>query len=179
MSYSKIFSDLPELTYEVIKYFKNDFSTLHSCILVNRLWCRLAIPLLWENPFSIPTGNYNFIGIYLHNLNGDLKAQLNEYKIDGNLFPSNTLFNYPIFLKYLYTWKIISSIEEWSKDVELEYSSILEFKRLIHMSLFKVIIKNKVNIHTFDIHITYHWSKWGDVQYIYIREILRTRHISY
>ncbi|PKC52398.1 hypothetical protein RhiirA1_481580, partial [Rhizophagus irregularis] len=121
----------------------------------NRLWCRLAIPLLWENPFSIPTGNYNFIGIYLHNLNGDLKAQLNEYKIDGNLFPSNTLFNYPIFLKYLYTWKIISSIEEWSKDVELEYSSILEFKRLIHMSLFKVIIKNKVNIHTFDIHITY------------------------
>ncbi|GET62461.1 hypothetical protein GLOIN_2v1767498 [Rhizophagus irregularis DAOM 181602=DAOM 197198] len=94
MSYSKIFSDLPELTYEVIKYFKNDFSTLHSY-------------------------------------------------------------------------------------VELEYSSILEFKRLIHMSLFKVIIKNKVNIHTFDIHITYHWSKWGDVQYIYIREILRTRHISY
>ncbi|PKY56686.1 hypothetical protein RhiirA4_477153, partial [Rhizophagus irregularis] len=70
MSYSKIFSDLPELTYEVIKYFKNDFSTLHSY-------------------------------------------------------------------------------------VELKNSSILEFKRLIHMSLFKVIIKNKVNIHTFDIHITY------------------------
>uniref|UniRef100_U9T5P7 F-box domain-containing protein n=1 Tax=Rhizophagus irregularis (strain DAOM 181602 / DAOM 197198 / MUCL 43194) TaxID=747089 RepID=U9T5P7_RHIID len=50
MSCSKIFSgDLPELIYEIIKYFQNDFSTLHSCILVNRLWCRLAIPLLWEN----------------------------------------------------------------------------------------------------------------------------------
>ncbi|CAB4440143.1 unnamed protein product [Rhizophagus irregularis] len=161
MSYSKIFSEIPELTYEVIKYFKNDFSTLHSCILVNKLWCRLAIPLLWENPFSIPTKNYNFIGIYLHNLNGDLKAQLYEYKIDGNLFPSNTLFNYPIFLKYLYTWKIISSIEEWSKDVELENSSsILEFMRLIHMSLFKVFIENKVNIHTFDIQIIHH--NWYD-----------------
>ncbi|PKY31662.1 hypothetical protein RhiirB3_449373, partial [Rhizophagus irregularis] len=45
---------------------------------VNRLWCRLAIPLLWENPFLIPKQNYNFIGIYLRNLNGDLKAKLNE-----------------------------------------------------------------------------------------------------
>ncbi|CAB5107242.1 unnamed protein product [Rhizophagus irregularis] len=155
MSYSKIFSDLPELTYDVIKYFKNDFSTLHSCILVNRLWCRLAIPLLWENPFSIPNKNYNFIIIYLHNLNGDLKAQLSKYKIDDKLFPSNALFNYPTFLKYLYTQKIISSIKEWAKDVKLEKGSILGFKRLIHMSLFKIFIENEVNIHTFDIQINF------------------------
>ena len=70
MSCSKIFlGDLPELIYKIIKNFQNDYSTLHSCVLVNRLWCRLAIPLLWENPFSIPTGNYNFIEIYLYNLN--------------------------------------------------------------------------------------------------------------
>ena len=98
MACSKLFSGyFPELIDEIIQYFRNDISTLHSCILVNRLWCRLAIPLLWENPFSIPTKNYNFIGIYLHNLNDDLKTQLNEYKIDDKLFPSNTLFNYPIF----------------------------------------------------------------------------------
>ncbi|PKC60624.1 hypothetical protein RhiirA1_425716, partial [Rhizophagus irregularis] len=97
MSCSKIFSgELPELTYEIIKYFQNDFSTLHSCILVNRLWCRLAIPLLWETPFSISTGNCNFIEIYLYNLNlnDDLKTELNKYDID-KLLPSNTLFNYP------------------------------------------------------------------------------------
>src|SRR5581483_4645807 len=53
MSCSKIFSgDLPELIYEIIKYFHDDFKTLYSCILVNRLWCRLAIPLLWEDPFA-------------------------------------------------------------------------------------------------------------------------------
>ncbi|RGB38864.1 hypothetical protein C1646_755190 [Rhizophagus diaphanus] len=158
----KLFSDLPELAYDIIKYFKNDFSTLHSCILVNRLWCRLAIPLLWENPFSIPTKNYNFIGIYLHNLNDDLKAQLNKYKIDDKLFPSNTLFNYPIFLKYLYTQKIISSIEEWSKDVGLKYSAKHEFNRLIHLSLFKIFIENKVNIHTFDISYYYHYNTYID-----------------
>jgi hypothetical protein len=69
MSCSKIFSgDLPELTYEIIKYFRNDLSTLHSCILVNRLWCRLTIPLLWEDPFSNNLIKKNF----LYYLNDDI-----------------------------------------------------------------------------------------------------------
>src|SRR5687767_1637036 len=112
MTCSKIFSgDLPELTYEVIKYFQNDYPTLHSCILVNRLWCRLAIPLLWENPFSIPTENYNFIKIYLHNSNSDFKTKLIEYKIiNSSSLPSNTLFNYPSLLKYLNINRIILSV---------------------------------------------------------------------
>ncbi|CAB4433258.1 unnamed protein product [Rhizophagus irregularis] len=38
MSCSKIFSgELPELTYEFIKYFQNDYSTLYSCILVPQI----------------------------------------------------------------------------------------------------------------------------------------------
>src|SRR2546430_8859637 len=116
MSHSKIFSgDLPELMYDIIKYFQNDFSTLHSCILVNRLWCRLAIPLLWEDPFSNPTKNYHFIEIYLCDLNKGDKTKLNEDGIDSNLFPSNTLFNYPSFIKYLdSTWRIIQYIEAWT-----------------------------------------------------------------
>ncbi|RGB28865.1 hypothetical protein C1646_767305 [Rhizophagus diaphanus] len=67
MTCSKIISgDLPELTYEIIQYLRNDISTLYSCILVNRLWCRLTIPLLWEDPFSIKgSKNYHFIEIYL------------------------------------------------------------------------------------------------------------------
>ena len=115
MSCSKLFlENLPELTYGIIKYFQNDFSTLHSCILVNRLWCRLAIPLLWEDPFSIPTKNFNFIEIYLHNLNDDdYNTKLNEYRINDDLLSSNTLFDYPSFIRYLNTFKILSSIENW------------------------------------------------------------------
>ena len=128
MSCSKVFSgDLPELTYEIIKYFQNDFSTLYSCILVNRLWCRLAIPLLWEDPFSIPTKNFNIIEIYLHNLNDDvLKTKLNEYRINDDLSPLNTLFNYPSFIKYLNTCKIILSTENWIKT-RSEDSSYLKY----------------------------------------------------
>src|SRR5206468_930942 len=114
---SKIFSDVPELINEIIRYLRNDFSTLHSCILVNRLWCRLTIPLLWEDPFSIPANNYRFIGIYLNHLNEYDKTKLNELGIDNNLFSSNTLFNYPSFIQRLNTCKTIHSVEKWVATV--------------------------------------------------------------
>ncbi|PKK61686.1 hypothetical protein RhiirC2_791432 [Rhizophagus irregularis] len=159
MTCSKIFSgDLPELTYEVIKYFQNDYSTLHSCILVNRLWCRLAIPLLWENPFSIPTGNYNFIKIYSHNSNSDFKTKLIEYKIiNSSSLPSNTLFNYPSFLKYLNINKIIFSVVRWfeatirTSNPENGLNLGFNFNRDICVSLFKIFIENEVNLHTLEI----------------------------
>ncbi|PKK68017.1 hypothetical protein RhiirC2_782804 [Rhizophagus irregularis] len=151
MSCSKIFSgDLPELTYEVIKYFQNDYSTLYSCILVNRLWCRLAIPLLWENPFSILTKNYNFIEIYLHNLNDDLKTKLNEFKIIDNSLPSNTLFNYPKFLKYLNTHNFIFFVEKWLKYYSRSYNRLGD----VYVLLLTIFIENEVNLHTLEIEIS-------------------------
>ncbi|PKK63568.1 hypothetical protein RhiirC2_854923 [Rhizophagus irregularis] len=159
MSSSKIFSE--DLLYKIIKYFPNDHSTLHSCVLVNRLWCRLAIPLLWENPFSIPTGNFNFIEVYLYNLDDHLKAKLNEYT-DYVLLPSNTLFNYPSFIRYLNINKIVPSIEKWleannrtSKFGKGYLAQILdsasEFIRLINISIFKLFIENEVKLNTLEI----------------------------
>ncbi|RGB29775.1 hypothetical protein C1646_818311 [Rhizophagus diaphanus] len=159
MTCSKIFSgDLPELTYEVIKYFQNDYPTLHSCILVNRLWCRLAIPLLWENPFSIPTENYNFIKIYLHNSNSDFKTKLIEYKIiNSSSLPSNTLFNYPSLLKYLNINRIILSVVRWfevtirTSNPENGLNLEFNFSRDICVSFLKIFIENEVNLHTLKI----------------------------
>jgi hypothetical protein len=115
------FSDIPELVYEIIQYLHNDHITLSSCILVNRLWCRIAIPLLWEDPFSISTKNYNFIEIYLKYLDEKDKKKLQEYNIKIDSYNSNNtlLFNYPNFIKTLNTCKMIYSIEKW----------ILNFKR--------------------------------------------------
>src|SRR2546421_13104525 len=112
MARSRIFSgDIPELLNDIIQYFQNDVTTLHSCILVNRLWCRLAIPLLWENPFSIPLYTYNFIKIYLYYLNDDDKKSLHEEYgiVSSSLFSSNTLFNYPSFIKRLNVEEIFYS----------------------------------------------------------------------
>jgi hypothetical protein len=169
MACSKFFSgDLPELINEVIQYFHYDYKTLYSCICVNRLWCRLAIPLLWKDPFSIKDPkNYHFIEIYLHNLNEDDKTKLDEYIINNGLVPPNTLFNYPGFIQLLDTRKLSNSIEKWvdivisatNSQQRCSYyvqkillpSQLSNFKKLVFKSLFQVFIKNEVNLHSFEI----------------------------
>ncbi|RIA87825.1 hypothetical protein C1645_827250 [Glomus cerebriforme] len=169
MACSKIFSgDLPELLNNIIQYFRNDFSTLRSCILVNRLWCRLTIPLLWKNPFSllIPK-NYHYIEIFLYNLSEEDKTQFNEIGINKNIFPTNTLFNYPSFIKCLKITEVVYSIKrrvetfKTSALQEQEKSSshstriidqnFVQIKKLFFKSLFKIFIENKANLHTFEV----------------------------
>jgi hypothetical protein len=153
MACTKIFSgDLPEITSEIIQYFRNDFSTLHSCILVNRLWCRLAIPLLWENPFSLEyPKNYRYIEVYLQNLNDDDKTQLNEYGISNDLLSSNVLFDYLSFIKHLDIHKISDTIEKWVSTIISfsNYSTQMYYKKLVYRLLFRRFIENKVDVHTF------------------------------
>src|SRR6266498_1587523 len=40
-------------TETLIQIFKDlDVHSLHSCTLVNRYWCQVAIPMLWVEPFE-------------------------------------------------------------------------------------------------------------------------------
>jgi hypothetical protein len=165
MTCSKIFpGDLPaELTKEIIQYFRKDFSTLYSCILVNRLWCRLAISLLWENPFSLFTRNhhykrndYYYIEIYLCYLNEESKVKLNEFGINNDLLPSNTLFNYPSFIKYLNTMSICNSIQKWVET--LKDNDYMKIKKLVFKSLFEVFIANEGILHSFEVEFYYNDS---------------------
>ncbi|RIA80995.1 hypothetical protein C1645_837731 [Glomus cerebriforme] len=161
MAYSKIFSgDLSELLLEIIQYFQNDYETLYSCILVNRLWCCLIIPLLWEDLFTIHKysfQNYQFIGIYLNNLSDEDKTKLNEYKIMNNinkdLFPkkSNTLFNYLSFIKCLNLQIFTVCIEKYFRKImNLSFSHSIILTKSVYELLFKMFIENGANLHTFE-----------------------------
>src|SRR5579859_6509930 len=119
--------DLPtELLSEIIQYFRYDHKTLHSCILVNKLWSRIAIPLLWEHPFSSVkntpgVGHYNIIAkakndkiieIYLSYLNEQDKSKFNE-TISNLILSNKSLFNYPNLIKHLDTFIIIPYVQMW------------------------------------------------------------------
>ncbi|CAB4435852.1 unnamed protein product [Rhizophagus irregularis] len=80
----------------------------------------------------------------------DGKAKFNEYGINDNLLLSNTLFNYPSFIKYLDTFKISYSVEDWVIALGYKYNHILG--KLAYRSLLEVLlIENEVNSHSFEI----------------------------
>src|SRR5215218_9115369 len=106
MACSKIFSgDLPEISTFIIQNLRNNFNTLYSLALVNRFWCRLAIPFLWENPFSInyqKNLTFHFLDTYFLFLNDNDKNKVKEIKFNGfDTSLHNPLFNYPSLLKTL------------------------------------------------------------------------------
>ncbi|PKY41598.1 hypothetical protein RhiirA4_500968 [Rhizophagus irregularis] len=35
---------------EIFRYFEEDKAVLHSCLLVNRFWCKVSVRILWETP---------------------------------------------------------------------------------------------------------------------------------
>jgi hypothetical protein len=189
MACSKVFSgDLPELLNGIIQHFQYDYRTLRTCILVNRLWCRLAIPILWENPFSVMKNfhlgkkKYRFIEFYLYDLNDDDKIRLKKYGINCDLFPSNTLFNYPSFIKHFSTEIISVSIDEWIENgriltnVEQLPSLRIDLSRsligFIFLLLIKIFIKNEVNLHTFILEISNTLNFIGDENFITAFELI-------
>ncbi|RGB39443.1 hypothetical protein C1646_754494 [Rhizophagus diaphanus] len=164
-----ILGNLPELTSNIIQYLLDDTPTLLSCILVNRLWCNTTIPLLWKDPFSMKhPKNFHFIEIYLQKLNEKDKAQLNEYGINNNLFPSNTLFNYSNFIKCLNTQNICFTIVNWIKINKLFNCST----GVIFLLLIKVFIENEVKLHTFEIEIAYTFHNVNNVCFNSVFELI-------
>src|SRR3954449_11915615 len=122
MACSKLFSgDLPELSTYIIQNLRNNFDTLYSLALVNRFWCRLVIPLLWEDPFSTKYRknlSFHFLDTYFLFLNGSDKSKLKKilpYKFDSNL--QKPLFNYPSLIKTIDTLRIHLHNSNWIYNI--------------------------------------------------------------
>src|ERR1043165_1479642 len=97
MACSKLLSgDLPEIACYIIQYLRNDLRSLYSCTLVNRLLCRISVPMLWEDPFSArrQEGRGGLLDTYLLFFNDGDKAKLKEF---GFRIGSPPSFKKPLF----------------------------------------------------------------------------------
>src|ERR1044071_8582817 len=107
MACSKLFSgDLPELSTFIAQNLRSDIKTLYSLALVNRFWCRIVIPLLWEDPFSIKIhkASSRFLDTYFLFLNDNDKEKLKFYEYGSNSY--KPLFNYPSLIKTISFYRI-------------------------------------------------------------------------
>ncbi|CAG8436065.1 17160_t:CDS:2 [Funneliformis caledonium] len=64
---------------------KNNFVSLHSCVIVNRHWCTLALPELWKNPFDAinisnlkVVANIPLLNTYVSCLSKDIRDNLGD-----------------------------------------------------------------------------------------------------
>src|SRR2546423_6069047 len=94
-----------DVLFLIFKELQDDKNSLHSCLLVDKTWCEITIPILWKNPFKFRltnnTKNVLFNVILLH-LSKESKENLKNQEID--LFTETRqqpLFNYISFCKYL------------------------------------------------------------------------------
>ena len=88
-------SQLPvDCLYEIFKCLEEDKINLHSCLLVNRLWCEVSVRILWTSVW-----NYDTLIACLPNESKEIL-----YK-SGIINPTPTsklpLFNYIAFIKNL------------------------------------------------------------------------------
>ncbi|RIB24391.1 hypothetical protein C2G38_2031934 [Gigaspora rosea] len=152
-----------EYYYEIFNNFRQDYKNLFSCALVNRQWCGVVIPILWNEP-GHHFKDIRLIRIFLLTLNAEEQAQIIPFKIALPSHPK-PLFEYTSHItsisKDLYhgiqNWIYYKRSEEYELGCELEnafkYSLIAMIlrtsKSLKHLYLDEIICNQSLfeNLH--------------------------------
>ncbi|PKY16065.1 hypothetical protein RhiirB3_520906 [Rhizophagus irregularis] len=107
---------------EILEYLEEDKLTLHSCLLVNRLWCKISVRILWRNIWNFKKQKrpLRVASSILSTLIACLPNESKELLHKNNIFilpptPKPPLFNYSSFCKVLSIYeidKIVYSIRD-------------------------------------------------------------------
>ncbi|RIB24069.1 hypothetical protein C2G38_2070883 [Gigaspora rosea] len=114
----------PDCFAVILDYLQDDKATLHSCVLVNRMWCRLAVPLLWSRPFNLVSQNKLntiernaslIISTYV-NCFSDLERQrLIDEGFDLPLNYNKPFFDYTRYLRSMDAAMFDCAVQHWTK----------------------------------------------------------------
>ena len=85
---------------EILKYLENEKTALRSCLLVNLLWCEIAVRILWRNVRNYSSTNIRTLIACLPDESKEMLRTSNGIVI---LTPTSKLpmFNYASFCKVL------------------------------------------------------------------------------
>src|SRR2546421_225185 len=86
---------------EVFENLEDDKVTLHSCLLVNRLWCEVSVRILWRNIWNYSCRSDNILDTLIFCLPNESKELLRKNEIFISTPSKPLLFNYAAFCKVL------------------------------------------------------------------------------
>ena len=113
-----------ECLYQVIEYLEGNETSLGSCLLVDRLWCTVAVRILWRDIWNayhcmddlqpsqlhIPS---SILGTLVACLPNESKTLLNENGISiPTPTPKSPLFHYISFIQILSLYKMKQVVED-------------------------------------------------------------------
>src|SRR5437016_1971995 len=122
---------------EIFEYLDKDITTLHSCLLVNRLWCEVSVRILWRNIWKFKCFNFHWIvrplkvsSSILSTLIACLPNESKEFLYKNEIFISTStskppLFNYVAFCKVLSICEICKIVNNVLRDNSLSRNCLV------------------------------------------------------
>ncbi|CAB4381596.1 unnamed protein product [Rhizophagus irregularis] len=143
---------------EIFEYLELDRFTLHSCLLVNHLWCELSVRILWRNTLNIKFDYKHSFKIESSILSTLIACLPNESKKllhDNKIFISTPtskplLFNYASFCKTLSIYEInrmIDSVLKNKPSLDSKYKNSLVANEIIKMFASQISSLKKLTYH--------------------------------
>src|SRR5947207_12086937 len=94
-----------EILDQIFRKLKGVYYTSNhefSAALVNRQWCRIIVPIMWEDPFGSTNSPDKLIRIFLSILDEESRSLLANNEIDlSKSPPSQPTFDYAYFIRFL------------------------------------------------------------------------------
>src|SRR3954452_21058899 len=107
-----------DLLYLIFKELLDDGETLYSCLLVNRAWFEVVVPILWKDHMKGLRDQKKSLNLIMSHLSSETKKSLLSQKLDRLIIQQikrKPLFNYFRFCRHLNLYRlerIISSIRD-------------------------------------------------------------------
>ncbi|CAB4418613.1 unnamed protein product [Rhizophagus irregularis] len=130
------------LIFNILKY---DKKSLYSCLLVNKKWCNIVVPILW-NRYFLDEVNEKFCNVILSFLSSSSKKLLsdNNIKLPSSTLSKFPLFNYISFCRFLYSNDIDKIINVVLKNLCNDPG-----RNLLEKEIYKLFISQCKNVKYF------------------------------
>ncbi|GBB84630.1 hypothetical protein RclHR1_01120018 [Rhizophagus clarus] len=146
-----------DILHYIFQELNNDGKSLLSCLLVNKRWCELVIPILWKYPLKyFDTNDFHLLvkkkkillNIILSHLPETSKQLIITHKI--NIISEEALykklsFNYIRFCKYISVHNFLLN-----ENIHKLYFSIFQII-LLEQEIFKLFVRECSNIRYLDL----------------------------
>ncbi|CAB4473932.1 uncharacterized protein OCT59_023426 [Rhizophagus irregularis] len=161
-------TSLPDECFTGVLFFL-DNKSLYKCLFVNRYYCKLSIPLIWRDPFILPTPRqFSLINTLISCLNDDEISSLIPCAINFN--NRTPLFKYGKFIRkidhdycvrHIISWLNSSSRRSYGRvPTDVSRYQDCRIRKLVNV-IYHMIMREGSNIQEFVVIVN--WNNFIDL----------------